>query len=128
MQLCDFSVKLCVIIISQRHTEKSQRDTEEFFKINYKFGNLRIILYFCTVNYNCIEQNNTTMIDTTLQYITDIKGKKISVVLPMKDYKRMLEELEEKEDIRLYDEAKSSKQKYISAEEVFNSIEAKRKN
>lgn len=41
------------------------------------------------------------------QYITDKKGKKQSVVLSMKEYKRILEELEDLEDIRLYDEAKT---------------------
>ena len=40
------------------------------------------------------------------QYITNLSGKKISVILPIKDYEYMLEELEEQEDIRLYDEAK----------------------
>jgi hypothetical protein len=40
------------------------------------------------------------------QYITDSKGKKISVVLPMKDFKALMEELEELEDIKLYDESK----------------------
>jgi len=40
------------------------------------------------------------------QYITDNAGKKISVVLPMKDFKAIMEELEELEDIKLYDEAK----------------------
>ena len=40
------------------------------------------------------------------KYITDSKGKKISVVLPIKDFKAMLEELEELEDIKLYDKAK----------------------
>jgi len=40
------------------------------------------------------------------QYITDNTGRKISVVLPMKDFKTIMEELEELEDIRLYDEAK----------------------
>ena len=40
------------------------------------------------------------------QYITNTKGKKISVILPIKNYERMLEKLEELEDIRLYDEAK----------------------
>lgn len=40
------------------------------------------------------------------QYITDNTGKKISAVLPMKDFKAIMEELEELEDIRLYDEAK----------------------
>jgi PHD/YefM family antitoxin component YafN of YafNO toxin-antitoxin module len=48
------------------------------------------------------------------QYITDNTGKKISVVLPMKDFKALMEELEELEDIKLYDEA-------------FKMIEAKRK-
>jgi hypothetical protein len=34
------------------------------------------------------------------------RSKKISVVLPIRKYEQMLEELEELEDIRLYDEAK----------------------
>jgi hypothetical protein len=41
------------------------------------------------------------------QYVTDINGKKISVILPVKDYKRILDELEELEDIRMYDEVRS---------------------
>ena len=40
------------------------------------------------------------------QYITDNTGKKISAVLPMKEFKTIMEELEELEDIKLYDEAK----------------------
>lgn len=40
------------------------------------------------------------------QYITDNTGKKISVVLPMKDFKAIMKELEELEDLKLYDEAK----------------------
>ena len=39
------------------------------------------------------------------QYITDTAGKKL-VVLPLKEYASMIEELEELEDIRLYDKAK----------------------
>jgi PHD/YefM family antitoxin component YafN of YafNO toxin-antitoxin module len=46
------------------------------------------------------------MLTVTPQYITDNAGKKISVVLPMKDFKAIMEELEELEDIKLYDEAK----------------------
>ncbi len=41
------------------------------------------------------------------QYITDNTGKKISVVLPMKDFKAIMEELEDIEDVNLYDEAKN---------------------
>lgn len=41
------------------------------------------------------------------QYITDNKGKKISVILPLEEYTKILEELEDLEDIRLYDKAKA---------------------
>lgn len=51
------------------------------------------------------------------QYITDVTGKKISVVLPLKDYNRILEELEELEDIRLYDEVKAKKEDSIPFDE-----------
>ncbi len=46
------------------------------------------------------------MLTLNPQFITDKTGKKISVVLPIKDYKAMMKELEELEDIMLYDEAK----------------------
>ena len=60
-------------------------------------------------------------------FITDPKGNRVSVILPVKDYEYILEQLEELEDIRLYDKIKSSKQEYLPAEEVFSSIETKRK-
>ena len=47
------------------------------------------------------------------QFITDKKGNKISVVIPLTQYKRILQELEELEDIRLYDEVKARKEKTI---------------
>ncbi len=47
------------------------------------------------------------------RFITDANGKKISVVLPIKEYEHMLELLEEKEDIRLYDEVNARKEKTI---------------
>jgi PHD/YefM family antitoxin component YafN of YafNO toxin-antitoxin module len=40
------------------------------------------------------------------QFVTDDHGKKLAVILPIKDYEKMVEELEDLEDIRLYDEAK----------------------
>jgi hypothetical protein len=58
------------------------------------------------------------------QYITDNAGKKISVVLPMKDFKAIMEELE---DIKLYDEAKKSNEPSIPIDDAFKMIEAKRK-
>ncbi len=68
------------------------------------------------------------MVTVHPQYITDNAGKKISVVLPLKEFKTIMEELEELEDIRLYDEAKSTKEPSIDIDEAFKIIEAKRKN
>ncbi|PJZ55892.1 hypothetical protein [Leptospira barantonii] len=47
------------------------------------------------------------------QYITDEKGKKLSVVLSIQEYKKILESLQELEDIRLYDEVKAKREKSI---------------
>ncbi len=64
----------------------------------------------------------------TPQYITDNTGKKLSVVLPIKEYKKMLEELEELEDIRLYDDAKKNDTgERIPMREAFKMIDEKRK-
>jgi hypothetical protein len=61
------------------------------------------------------------------QYITDDKGKKLSVILPIKDYKKIMEELEDLEDMRLYDEGMLDTGKSIPADTAFKSIEANRK-
>lgn len=39
------------------------------------------------------------------QYITDTAGKKL-VILPMNEFETLMEELEDIEDVKLYDEAK----------------------
>lgn len=46
------------------------------------------------------------MITINPQYINDAKGVKALVVLPVEEFDALMEELEELEDIRLYDEAK----------------------
>ena len=53
-----------------------------------------------------VEQKDFDMLNLNPQYITDNTGKKISVVLPMKDFKAIMEELEDIEDVNLYDEDK----------------------
>jgi hypothetical protein len=60
-------------------------------------------------------------------FITDAKGKKISVVLSIKEYQSIIEDLEDLEDIRLYDAAKADKSPSISADKAFKMIESKRK-
>jgi hypothetical protein len=61
------------------------------------------------------------------QYITDYSGRKISVILPLRDFRAIMEELEEMEDIKLYDEAKKSNEPSIPIDKAFEMIEAKRK-
>lgn len=46
------------------------------------------------------------MLNLHPQYITDQSGEKISVVIPIQEFNSLLEELEDLEDVRLYDEAK----------------------
>jgi PHD/YefM family antitoxin component YafN of YafNO toxin-antitoxin module len=67
------------------------------------------------------------MLNVKPQYITDDKGKKISVVIPIKDFEALMEELDEIEDIRLYDEAmKNDDGTRIPMSEAFKMIEDKR--
>ena len=53
-------------------------------------------------------KKNAKGMNTSLkqQYIKDEQGNKIAVIVPIQDYEKMMEEIEELEDIKLYDEAK----------------------
>jgi len=42
------------------------------------------------------------------RYIVDENGNRVSVILPIEEYERLIEALEDLEDLRLYDEAKSA--------------------
>lgn len=62
------------------------------------------------------------------QYIKDTAGKSL-VVLSQQEFDTIVEELEELDDIRLYDEAKKNDTgERISMEDAFKTIEAKRKS
>jgi len=62
------------------------------------------------------------------KFVTDEKGNKSAVLLPIKEYDKLLEELEDAADIRAYDEAKKNDDGYrIDMDEAFKKIEAKRK-
>jgi len=54
-----------------------------------------------------------TAIKKVPQFITDKKGKKLSVVISITEYNKMLEELEELDDIRIYDAVKAKKGKSV---------------
>ncbi|MDR7372532.1 hypothetical protein [Flavobacterium aquidurense] len=62
------------------------------------------------------------------QFITDDKGNRTAVLLPIKQYNKLLEKLEDLEDVKLYDEAKSNDDGFrISIDDAFKIIEEKRK-
>lgn len=60
------------------------------------------------------------------QFITDNQGKKVAIILPINEYNKIVSDLEELEDIKLYDAAKKVKQEFIDAEQAFREIEKKR--
>jgi hypothetical protein len=60
------------------------------------------------------------------QFLTDEKGKKISIVIPLAEYRRMLEDLEELEDIRLFDEVKAKSEKSIPLDDYLKRRQEKK--
>jgi len=61
-------------------------------------------------------------------FVVDAKGNRVGVFLPIKDYNRLLEELEELDDIKAYDKAVSRKQEFIPLDQALKQIAASRKN
>ena len=61
------------------------------------------------------------------QYITDNTGKKLSAILPISEYSALIEELEELEDIRLYDAGKNDNEPAIPHSKAMELIAAERK-
>ncbi|RPD41680.1 hypothetical protein EG028_09640 [Chitinophaga barathri] len=60
------------------------------------------------------------------QFITDSSGKKVAVVLPVKAFEKVMEDLEELDDIRLFDRAKRSAAKGVPMKDAFSQVEARR--
>lgn len=84
-------------------------------------------VYHSTINVIIFDIKATKMLHLNQQYITDKNGKKISVVLPIEDFEAILEELEELDDIKLFDSAKRTNETSLLAEEAFKIIESNRK-
>ena len=60
------------------------------------------------------------------QYLIDKNGKKSSVLLSIKDFKSILQDLEMLEDIALYDQTKNEENDFIEANIAFELIEQKK--
>ena len=60
-------------------------------------------------------------------YVVDEDGARVGVILPIEEYRRLMEELEELESIRAYDAAKSSGDEAIPFEQALREIEQDRR-
>jgi len=67
------------------------------------------------------------MITFEERYVVDKKGSKVGIFLDIKDYHKLLEELEELESIRAYDAAKTSGDQVIPFEQAVTEIEQARR-
>lgn len=63
------------------------------------------------------------MINVHPQYVIDDNKQYKAVLLSFEEWKKVLEELEELEDIRAYDQAKAGPQDRISLEQAVREIE-----
>jgi len=62
------------------------------------------------------------------QFVTDNNGHKLAIILPIKEYNKIIDELEELEDIKLYDKAKDANEPSIPIDEAFKLINKERKD
>lgn len=56
------------------------------------------------------------------KYVIDENGNKTEVILSIETYKKLLEELEELEELKLYDEAKSSENEILPFDEAMKEL------
>lgn len=63
------------------------------------------------------------MVSLHPEYVVDDKDKRKAVVLPMEEWEKVIDELEELEDIRLYDAAKQESGAAIPFEDAVREIE-----
>ena len=60
------------------------------------------------------------------RYVVDESGNRIEVILAIKHYEKLLEELEELESIRAYDAAKASGDEGVPIQQAIDEIERER--
>ncbi len=61
------------------------------------------------------------------KFLKNKRGEKVSVVLDIQEYEKMMEDLEELNAIRAYDAAKASGETPVPYEQVLREIERSRK-
>jgi PHD/YefM family antitoxin component YafN of YafNO toxin-antitoxin module len=63
------------------------------------------------------------MLQIHQDYLTDENGNKKAVVIPLAEWQKIIEKLEELEDIKAYDKAKSTTSEIVPLEEVVQQIQ-----
>jgi hypothetical protein len=66
------------------------------------------------------------MLTLEKQFIKDSSGEDIGVILPINEYSKLLEQLEDLEDVIAYDRAKESGEESIPWEQAIKEIEEQR--
>lgn len=64
----------------------------------------------------------------TEQVVKNKKGKAVAVQIPISQYKKMLEKMEELEDIKAFDKAIKRRSAFVPFEEAIKRLRNKRKN
>lgn len=67
------------------------------------------------------------MISLKEKYVVNENGKRLGILLDVKEYRKILEALEKLESIRAYDRAKASQDKPIPFAQAVAQIERKRR-
>ncbi|MGO8789575.1 MAG: hypothetical protein ACLQVL_19615 [Terriglobia bacterium] len=57
------------------------------------------------------------------RYVVDRNGNRVGVVLEMKEYKKLIDDLEELESIRAFDQAKTSGETPVPFDQAVSEIE-----
>jgi len=73
-----------------------------------------------------VQDRGSVMPTVNEGYVVDEDGARVGVILPIEDYRKLMEELEELESIRAYDAAKSSGDEVIPFEQAVSEIEQNR--
>jgi hypothetical protein len=59
------------------------------------------------------------------QYIEDNQGQKVAIILPIGEYNKMIEKVEEMEDISLYDRVKAKNEESIPFDQYLKKRKSK---
>lgn len=61
------------------------------------------------------------------QFIADEKGNRAGVILPIKDFDKLIDELDENHTTRMYDKAKEEKLTFRPLDDVLKEVQANRR-